>query len=83
MAQPDTKPVTNVAPIKATRTKSTETILKEKLRLLTRNLEGLDKKVTEFEALEKEMDNVDATRIKVKGELDKVKAELIKELGLG
>jgi hypothetical protein len=76
--------VNNVAPIlKPTRAKSSETILKEKMRKLTRDLELLDKKVADFEVLEAQMDNVDKERADVKAALEHVKASLIKELGLG
>ena len=75
---------TNVEPIKkATRAKSTETILKEKMRKLDKDLTLLDKKVEDFEKLEKEMDNVDAERTKVQTALQAVKDQLITELGLG
>lgn len=76
-------PASNVAPIKkASRAKSTETILKEKKRKLDRDLTILDKKVEDFEKLEKEMNDVDKDRKDVQAELTKVKEALMKELGL-
>tara|TARA_R110000803_G_scaffold79057_3_gene144495 strand:- start:23394 stop:23648 length:255 start_codon:yes stop_codon:yes gene_type:complete len=84
MPEIQTKVPSNVAPIlKPTRAKSSETILKEKMRKLTRDLEALDKKVADFEALEKQMTGVDKEREEVNEALEAVKASLIKELGLG
>jgi len=69
-------------PIPAKRTKSNETVLKEDMRSIARELKALDKKITDFETLETEMTNVEADRSKLKAELDTVKNKLIKELGL-
>lgn len=72
----------NKAVAKKTRKKSQETILKQEMRRIQKELAGLDKKIEAFEAMEKEIDAVDKTRNELTAKLDAVKADLVKELGL-
>ena len=68
--------------VKPTRQKSKETILKQDIRRLNRELATVQKKVDEFNALEKEMQTMGAKRDQLKQNLEHTKAALIKELGL-
>ena len=68
--------------VKPTRQKSKETILKQDIRRLNRELTAVQKKVDEFNTLEKEMETIGAQRDKIKQELTGAKLALVKELGL-
>ena len=68
--------------VKPTRQKSKETILKQDIRRLNRELATVQKKVDEFNALEKEMETMGAKRDQLKQELTGAKLALVKELGL-
>ena len=88
MAEPRAvAPQTQTAPIsslqKPTREKSQETILKQTMRRINKDLEKLNKLVAEFEELEKAYDNSQASRTSLQKELEITKTELIKLLGLG
>ena len=73
----------NVAPIaKPKRAKSKETILKEKKRKVEKDLEVLEKKIEKFKEMKAEMVNAEEQQNQLKAELDSIKNELIKELGL-
>jgi len=72
-----------VVPERPVRKKSLETELKLSKRKLERELAALDTKIAEFDKLKAEMDNAEATKAEIVAELDAVKADLIKELGLG
>lgn len=75
--------VNAAAKAKATRKKSKETELKLKMRGIQRELEAIDKETAHFQELQKKQDALAARHSKLTGELATVKADLIKELGLG
>lgn len=64
------------------RQKSPETLLKQELRSLNKELKALDKVVDEFEEMEKQVGNAKETRTKINEQLDGVKDKLIILLGL-
>ena len=65
------------------RKKSTETVLKLSMNQIKRDLAKLKDEVEAFEAMEKKQPTIKAEQEKLQEKLDKVKADLIKELGLG
>ena len=80
-AQPQTTaPISSLQ--KPTREKSRETVLKQDMRRLQKELTKLDKLVAEFEELKKAHANSEMDRIKLQKELDHTKIDLIKLLGL-
>ena len=72
----------NTAPA-APRKKSQETILKQDMGRITRELDALDKKLEAFEKLQEEITDMGAQREALQNELQSVKTDLIAELGLG
>jgi len=64
------------------RKKSKESELKLRMRSINRELKGVEKRVAEFETLKKEMAGTDKRKADLTAELTKIKADLIKELGL-
>ena len=88
MAEPRAvAPREQTAPIsslqKPTREKSRETILKQDMRRINKDLAKLDKMVAEFEQLVETHKNSEKYRATLQKELVDTKAELIKLLGLG
>lgn len=69
-------------PVPAVRTKSQETILKQAMRDIKKDLATIDKDIAEFEAMEKSIAAVRKSREAKTEEFEKVKAKLIKHLGL-
>lgn len=66
-----------------TRVKSRETVLKQQLRVLKRQLDEIAKADAKFKEL-KDLHEANRPRVTaIYDEIKKVKAELIKELGLG
>ena len=87
MPQPETATQKDTtAPISAlrkpTREKSRETVLKQTMRRINKDLEKLDKLVAEFEELKKAHASSEQDRIGLQKELERTKVELIKILGL-
>ena len=80
------QPQTTTAPIsslqKPTREKSRETILKQDMRRIQKELVKLDKLVSEFENLKKAHASSEVNRIALQKELEGTKIDLIKLLGL-
>jgi hypothetical protein len=64
------------------RKKSKESELKLRMRAINRELKQVEKRVTEFEALKKEMAGTDKRKADLTAELGTIKTDLIKELGL-
>jgi len=64
------------------RKKSKESELKLRMRAINRELTQVEKRVTEFEALKKEMAGTDKRKADLTAELNTIKTDLIKELGL-
>jgi len=76
-------PAEKVTAIKpAARQKSQETLLKMDLRVTEKELKDIDKKVTAFTELEKEIGPIKARRTTLQAQLKTIKQDLIKELGL-
>jgi len=76
-------PAEKVTAIKpAPRQKSQETILKQEIRQLTKQLSINAKKIAAFKVLKKEMDGIEAEQREFNRALTDSKAALIKELGL-
>jgi len=69
-------------PAKKTRIKSQESILKQSMTRINKEIDALDAKISAFEVMEQQMTTVEADRDKLFGELNVVKTDLIKELGL-
>ena len=73
----------NVEPIRsAPRKKSQETVLKQDMARIKRELVVLDGKIEAFEKMKDEMDGMAQTRTELEEKLESVKHELIAELGL-
>ena len=71
-----------VVPIKATRTPSPETILKQEMRSINKELAAVAKTVAEFEAIQNEFDNAEERKAELESDLAAVKAKLRTALGL-
>jgi len=74
----------NVAEIKpkAIRKKSPETTLKQELRSLQKELEKVDAMVAKFDEMKEEVANAETRKAEIVANLDIVKADLKKVLGL-
>jgi len=64
------------------RVKSEETILKQTLRNLNKELKRLDAAVAQFQKLQNEMEDTTAEKTKLETEIREVKDKLIRVLGL-
>lgn len=76
---------TNVAPIvpeASTRKKSPETVLKQEMAAINREMKGIDKTLASFKEMQKEVAGAETKKANLTARLDIVKAELIKALGL-
>ena len=71
-----------VVPIKATRTPSPETVLKQEMRSINKELAAVAKTVAEFEAIQNEFDNAEERKTQLESDLAAVKAKLRTALGL-
>jgi len=76
-------PAEKVTAIKpAPRQKSQETIFKQELRTVRKEIAALDKKVANFKALKKEMDTAEIDLAGLQAREEAIKQDLIKELDL-
>ena len=76
-------PAEKVTVIKpAARQKSQETIFKQELRTVRKEIAALDKKVANFKALKKEMDTAEIDLAGLQAREEAIKQDLIKELDL-
>ena len=67
---------------KKTRKQSPETVLKQRMRGIEKEMVSIDKVVQKFNEMKKEADGAEAKKVKLNNELTEVKAKLRKALGL-
>jgi hypothetical protein len=74
--------VAEIQPAKAVRKKSPETVLKQEMTAINRELAKLDKTLDNFKQMQKEVEGAEAKKAELTQKLDVTKAKLRTALGL-
>jgi hypothetical protein len=74
--------VAEIKPVKTPRKKSPETVLKQEMSAINRELAKLDKTLDNFKAMQKEVEGAEAKKAKLTEKLTATKAKLRTALGL-
>ena len=82
MKNENTTATADVVAIKPTRKKAPETVLKQEMASLNKELVKVNKTIAEFEDITKAKEAADVRKVEIEANLEQVKADLRKALGL-